>query len=209
MSKMEFGYDLWQANPSEEVALPHILSVVFNEGAECYWMSQRSYQNEEMFAVAEELYRRDYPELFRKLSAFSVIRANSMLVSEHNNSTMNHYYRGATIAIRALEASSANNRLSDLTVQYTDTLSALDMIDLEHWMNCMTASTVKQTEQLRGFIEAVYQILNNEPSHLKSAMQIGARYTYILLAHHQACLYREAELAWAEHDDSKSIDSQQ
>lgn len=205
---MEFGYDLWQANPSKEVALPHILSVVFNEGAECYWMSQRSYQNEEMLAVTEELYRREYPELFRKLSEFSAIKANSALALERDNSTMHHYYRGATIAIRALEASYTDNRPLDLTMQYSDTLSALDMIDLEHWMNCMTASTAKQTEQLRGFIEVDYQSLTNEASHLKTAMQIGARYAYILLAHHQACLYREAELAWDEHTDNRIIDQQ-
>lgn len=193
-------YDWWQANPSETVALPVILSGVYDEGQECYWMGQRSYESEEMFACLEELYRSEYPNLFDEISALAATRAQTPAVFEDVGMTMNHYYRGAVIALRSLEASAPEGYFADISSKYSGIIASLNMIELESWLLSMRASTVKQTEQMRGFINRDYQWLS-EAEYLKTAMHIGAQITYVLMAHSRGCLLREEEIAWMTRDD--------
>lgn len=192
-------YDKWQANPSEEVALPLVLGSVFDKGGSCHWVTERSYASEEMLVCAEEMYRQQFPTLFNELTALSVLRARSPKVLEDPEETMKHYYRGATIALLALEASLPGVALADVTPQYSEFMAELDQIDLESWMLSMRASTAKQTEQLRGFIEIGYGWLT-EPKYTKTAMHIGAQHCYILMAHSRACVSREQEIAWMMRD---------
>lgn len=194
------AYDWWQANPSETVALPVILSGIFDEEQECHWMGVRSYENEEMFARVEALYRQEYPNLFNELAAFAVTRAQTPAVFEDVEPTMAHYYRGAVMALRSLEASAPEKYFRDIPPRYSEIIAGLDMIDLETWLLSMRASTVRQTEQLRGFINRDYQWLD-ESEYLRTAMHIGAQYTYILVAHSRGCVIREEEIAWMTRDD--------
>lgn len=195
------GYDWWQANPSAEKALPIILSGIFEDGQECAWMAMRSYETEDMFLATEEYYRQRYPNLFDQLGALTAARASTPEVLEDSEQVMQHYYRGAVIAVRALEASMPEDYFRDVSLQYVNHLEQLDMIDLETWLLAMRASTVKQTEQLRGFIEANYLWLN-EPNYLKTAMHIGAQFAYIMMTHNRQCIEREQEISWTAHAES-------
>ncbi len=194
------GYDWWQANPSQEKALPVILGGVFDEGQECAWMKERSYENEQMFHVLEKFYHTKYPRLFTQLAAFAVVRAHTPAIFEDIENTMKHYNRGAVAAVLSLEASMPLGYFRDLTPQYAERYVDLDMLDIEAWLLFMRASTTKQTEQLRGFIVHDYEWLN-EPDYLKTAMHIGAQHTYILMAHNRHCVEREQEIAWMTRDD--------
>ena len=199
MSEIKEDYNWQEANPSEEIALPYILSSVFGEDSECGWLAKCTYAREEMLVLTEEMYRQQFPQLFNKLTELAVVRASSALITDYEDRTMPYYYRGAAVALRALEASNSAG-FSDLRLNYTDSLDNLDMIDLTHWLNYMRASTYKQTEQLIGFIEVEYEFLPTDPEHLKTAMQIGARNAYILIAHNDACIKREKEIAWNQHN---------
>ncbi len=164
-------------------------------------MKQRSYAHEAQFDALEQFYKERYPELFTQLSAWAAVRAHTPAVFENVDATMHHYYRGAVIAIYALEASvPKTERFSDLSPRYSAHVAELDMIDTESWLLAMRASTVKQTEQLRGFIEHDYHWIN-EPEYLKTAMHIGAQYAYILMTHNRHCIEREQEIAWMTRDD--------
>jgi len=201
MNKTEEFYDWQQANPSEEVSLPFVLSLVLNPGAECGWMAERSYASEEMFVEMEKMYRNEYPLLFQELEALAVLKAHTPQALMDAEVSMAHYYRGAIMAIRALEASNVEARFTDLTYSYLKKLRNLDIFDLIHWLNFMIASTNKQTEQIRGFIEVDYDLIGDEPYYVKQNMIYGARNAYILLVHNRACLRREQEIAWYLHDN--------
>ena len=199
MKYTEGYYDWWQANPSEEKALPIILSNIYDVGHECHWMSRRNYESDSMFNTLRDYYAQQYPNIFNNLAALAAVKAHTPAVFDDLESTMNHYYRGAVIALRSLKASTPEDYCRDITLQYSEHLANLDMLDLEAWLLSMRAATAKHTEQLRGFIEKDYEWLN-EPQYLKTAMHIGAQYAYILMTHNRQCVEREQEIAWMTRD---------
>lgn len=200
MENKSVPYDVWQQNPSHEVAFPAIESSIFQPGGALELLGERSYDNEAKLEEVEAAYRSIYPKLFDQLAALAVLRARDPSVFNDVEATMQHYYRGAVFTLLALEASSPEVALRDLSENYANLYVEKDIPTLVKWIRYMQVNTSEIISPLTHFINKEYGwILEGE--HLRTAMHVGTQHTYILLAHSRACIEREKEIAWMTRDD--------
>lgn len=199
----ESGYNWREANPSQDVALPHVFEFIYRQDGDCNWLTRCNSGNEMLLDMEQDNLSQAYPRLFKQLDKMTVnvILSNSeelLYVEEREK----QYWRGVTLALLSIESSLAPDRhISDISEEYLDLMSSMDDIDMESWLNYYAGQSSRHTTALKSMIINAYQ--EHESQNDLRCILSGAWHSYAIASHYNACVEREKEIAWAyQNEDS-------